>query len=202
MNENITIFIDMDDVLVNYAHNVAKHFGFGMEEFYERWPKGVYELYHAVGKPDKEVWDIVRKLPPEFWETMPEFSWSRQLWDHCNSIAYTEVLTAPVNCEGCLCGKWRWLQNFTKEESFDRYHIAKRKDKCGQWNHILIDDKEKNIDAFAKKGGQTILFPSHGNRLHPLRKDPMAYALPEIAKAVKMIEAQAEERAILSLRYL
>lgn len=187
------IYLDMDDVLVNYAFNVAKHFGLTMDELYARWPVGVYQIYHAVGKPDEDVWRQVRSQPPEFWASMPEFPWSRELFNFAKGLGdEMEILTSPINSWTCVAGKVQWLHKFAGDD-FYQYHIAKSKWDCAQYNHILVDDKEDNINRFCEKGGHGVLFPAHGNRLHAHKNDPMPLVAAELTKLAKWVRAREGE---------
>lgn len=182
------LFLDMDDVIVNYVHNVAKHYEIPLDEFYKRWPLGVYEIYHAIGKPDGEVWAEMREVSDEFWSTMPEFPWSRKFYDTCCQYGETLILTSPINSPTCLSGKLKWLYKFTGDPYFNNYIMTKMKWTCARWNHILIDDKEANVKQFIKEGGRAVLFPSHGNHLHDRLDDPCGYALAELAKVVAEVK--------------
>lgn len=188
------IYLDMDDVIVNYAYNVATHFGITMDELYQRWPVGVYQIYHAIGKPDEDVWNTIRRQPPEFWGTMPEFPWSRELFDLSNSLAETWILTSPINSWTCAGGKVQWLHKFAGED-FYQYIIGKPKWDCARWDKILVDDKEDNINKFAAAGGIGILFPAHGNRLHEHKNDPMSVVAPLLKEHVARIKAREKDDA-------
>lgn len=181
------LFIDLDSVVVDFVHNIAQHFKIPKDEFYRRWPVGVYDVYHAVGITNDELWAAMHQLDDSFWESMPEFSWSKELWEKCNTYGETHFLTAPVSNPACLAGKYKWMQNFTNDKEFNRYFIGKAKWCCARWNHILIDDKESNVSSFQREGGEAILFPAHGNKLHSLSQNPMPYFHEELDRIVHSI---------------
>jgi len=186
------VYLDMDDVLVNYAHNVAKHYNLTMDELYANWTPGVYQIYHALKQPDPEVWREIRSQPPEFWASMPQFAWSRELFDLCNSLGETWILTSPINAWSCAAGKVQWLHEFAGDD-FYQYHIGKAKWDLARWDKILIDDKEDNINQFRREGGIGILFPAHGNELHKHKNDPMSVVVPQLKENVERIKAKEIE---------
>lgn len=190
------IYLDMDGVLVDYPVAIAKFFEVPLDKLYENWPVGVYAIYHAIDRPDAEVWDAIRKAPDTVWTSMPEHAWARSLFDKCNETADTYVLSSPINSPTCVSGKVKWLHAFAGE-SFYKYILTHFKTNCARWDHILIDDKEQNVTDWETYGGEAILFPHHGNRLHALKKDPMSYVLPELERVQRRIACKAAERAAL-----
>lgn len=180
------IYLDMDDVLVNYAYSVAQHFNVPMAELYARWPRGEYQIYHGLGLPDKHVWEEIKRQPPEFWGNMPEFPWSRELFNLSRSLGETWILTSPINSWSCAGGKVQWLHKFAGEE-FYQYHIGKAKWDLGRWDKILVDDKEDNITQFVRDGGVGILFPAHGNKLSRHKDDPMSVVAPILKEHAALI---------------
>lgn len=180
------IFLDLDGVLVNYIPAIAAFFGVPVTELYSKWPPGVYEICHALGK-DKNVWAEVWDAPETIWSEMSEFPWARALFNKCNETAETFILTSPINSGTCVSGKVKWIHAFAGRE-YRKYILTHFKHNCARWDHVLIDDREDNIRLWEEEGGEGILFPSHGNRLYPMRDDPMGYLLPELSRVVDKVK--------------
>lgn len=181
------IFLDLDGVIVDYVPSMALFFGVPVDELYKRWTPGVYEICHALGK-DKNIWSEVWDAPETIWSEMPEFPWARELFNKCNETAETFILTSPINSGTCVSGKVKWIHTFAGRE-YRNYILTHFKFNCARWDHILIDDREDNINFWEAEGGKGILFPNHGNRLHPAKTDPMSYFIPELSRIVDQIKS-------------
>jgi len=176
------ILVDLDGVLVNTNISTAAALGMTLDEYLEKWPKGSWCVSEAFGQLAYDKWHEAASTSEEFWSEMPEYSWARRLWDACEKIAPTYILSC------CVSGKMKWIYRFTGDPKFNRAILTKTKETCARWNHVLIDDKEGNIDKFIEEGGEGVLFPSNGNRLHRHSKDPCAHVLPELESIVKRIK--------------
>jgi 5'(3')-deoxyribonucleotidase len=184
------IFLDLDGVIVDYVPGIAAFFGMPVDELYGKWPPGVYEICHALGK-GKDVWAEVWDAPETTWSEMPEFPWSRTLFEKCNETAETFILTSPINSGTCVSGKVKWIHSFAGRD-YRKYILTHFKYNCARWDHVLIDDREYNVGLWEKEGGEGILFPSHGNRLYQMKADPMSYLLPELDRVTSKIRRREQ----------
>jgi hypothetical protein len=128
-------FIDLDGVLADFdlhATNEGK--------------------YTADGKVK---WD---ELDYQWWITMPPCEGAKEFLDIAKKLSIVKFLTAPVPYTASFTGKADWIQAFIPERG--RFAlldliICRGKDKnfLAKPNHILIDDREKNIQEWVAAGG-------------------------------------------------
>lgn len=185
------IFLDMDGVIVDYVVNLSKLFNVPLDVMYSRWPAGVYSVHAALGVTDENTWKIIDGEPDEIWSTMPQYQWSRKLFDYCKAAGDTYILSAPRDCPGCFSGKAKWIYEFAGTD-FDKIHLTKFKWHCARYDRILIDDKEQNIAEWEEHGGHGILFPNHGNKLHRFKTDPLSHVIPELDRLTAKIKESKE----------
>ena len=188
------LYIDMDDVLVHLNVKIAESLGMSTDEMYSKWKRGAYDASAAFGVSSEEIWSIAFR-EKDFWGDLPAYSWAKDLWNTCNNLGPSYILTAPIYSVPelvpiCLSGKIKWLHRFTDNPKFENYVITRHKSHCAKWNHILIDDREKNINEFEAAGGVGVLFPAIGNKLHEHRKEAYSYILPELHEKVDKIKKQ------------
>jgi hypothetical protein len=190
------IYVDLDGVLVFLDAGIAECLGMTMDEMYSKWTKGIYSVSAGLNIPSIDIWKAAGKRSEDknFWAELPEYPWAKELWEKCNDLADTAILTAPIwSCPelvpACLSGKGMWMQKFTGNPKFDKYHITQAKQDCARWDRILIDDREENIAKFTEAGGKGILFPYHGNRLHHLKDNPLPVVFEELDRMINEIKS-------------
>lgn len=137
---DLVIFLDLDGVMADFDLHLKTE---GKRE-----------------ENGKTKWDA---LDEAWWTTMPPVSGARDFYDTVKSLATVKFLTAPVLSEECFSGKAIWIQRFLPEKgknalldliicpSKDKHFLAKS-------NHILVDDRQNNVDDWNKAGGIGILF--------------------------------------------
>jgi hypothetical protein len=76
------------------------------------------------------------------------------------------ILTNPRPEPGCIPGKLAWIRDYLPPWLHDQYLIGKPKHLCAYPEALLIDDCDKNVNAFRKHGGEAILVPRPWNSLH------------------------------------
>lgn len=144
------IYCDMDGVLCDFDRQFEKYFGKNPEEYKEK-----------VGK--KEFYQAISEKGEEFWETMPWMPEGKTLWnkikDH-NPI----IVTSPGTFRGSVEGKKIWIEKNLKpapaavkfEQAGEKQNVLQGKSKEEKAKSVLIDDYDKNIDAWKAVGGKTI----------------------------------------------
>lgn len=102
-------------------------------------------------------WDA---LDYEWWSTMPAYDGAKEFYDGLRSRGRTRMLTAPILNAGCFRGKAEWVKEF-RQNKFGLLDLvicrADDKELLARPNHILVDDRQKNIDGWVKAGGIGIL---------------------------------------------
>lgn len=136
----ITVFFDIDGVLGDFDRHLDAH---------------------GCRKPDGGTdWD---KLTLGWWTSMPAMRDAQAFFTAVAALTEARFLTAPVMSADCFYGKALWVEKFLPEEgkyALKRLIIAHAADKChlARANHVLIDDRQKNIDEWVAAGGIGILF--------------------------------------------
>lgn len=131
------IFSDLDGVLTDFDGHAKKH-----------------DKFDAKGNPK---WD---ELDLQWWKTMPAYDGAKEFYDALRERGRTRMLTAPIMNADSFRGKAEWAKEFRRSRfALLDLIIAKADDKnlLARPHHILVDDREKNIDAWVKAGGIGIL---------------------------------------------
>lgn len=184
----------MDGVVCDMVGQIAKLLKLDRDKIYRDWPRGAYTVAGGIGVDDKLLWAEIAKAGPEFWETIEEYPWTRELYSLCTSLCpCVRFLTAPTSDGSCPHGKMTWMQKFSGNKHFRHFIVTTFKQDCAKWNRILIDDKDQNYDEFTAEGGRVILFPQPWNKNHAHSADPMAYVRQELARQVRQIEEAIHE---------
>ena len=143
-------YCDMDGVLCDFDKQFQKNFGMLPKEFEEK--RGIPAFHKAINSKGQE-----------FWETMDWMPEGRALW---NKIKDYEpiIVTSPGSYKGAKEGKLVWIQNnlqpAPKDVRFERaghkQNVLEGKSEEEIKKSILIDDYDKNINAWKAAGGKTI----------------------------------------------
>jgi len=158
----MTIYCDMDGVVAS-------------------WEKARDNLV-GPGASKSQTWKAISKAGHSFWASIPEFKWSRKFYDDLKRTDDTCFLTSPSLDPSSCSGKLEWLQRFTEDRNFRNYIITNQKYRLAYGpGAILIDDKEKHVDAFNKKGGIGILFPRPYNRARDRADDPVSAVMETLS---------------------
>jgi 5'(3')-deoxyribonucleotidase len=178
------IYLDLDGVMVDIVSGVAKHYNMPLDQVYESWPKGVFDISKGFGVSPEKMWADIKKEGAEFWINLQPYPWANVLYDYCRSISATRFLTTPTEDPACLAGKLEWLYRFTGDRNFRDYGMMRHKSDCAQRGRVLIDDKERNCLDFEAAGGAAILFPRRWNRFYSFSENPLEYVLPQLRERI------------------
>jgi len=119
---------------------------------------------HAVqqGKRTADGQNKWDEIDRQWWVTMPAFAGAKEFYDAAKKMGVVKFLTAPALDAECFAGKADWVQSFVPEQgklilkhliicpSADKHYLAKP-------HHILVDDRESNIQEWIAAGGIGIL---------------------------------------------
>ena len=146
--KEITIFCDMDGVLVDFMGGIARHFGKKTVE------QGDIDKVLLTGVGTSKGWWV--SLDP-----MPD---AKTLWKYINQYDIQILSACPSICSddrAVIAGKKAWVKKHLKP-SPSKVNIVQRKDKktFAAPNHILIDDHIKNIRDFNSVGGVGVVHTS------------------------------------------
>jgi 5'(3')-deoxyribonucleotidase len=178
-----TVFVDMDDVLCDFAGGVCKLLGMPRKELEARRTPGEWNIEHLFGLSQQEFWAIIRKEGGvKFWMDLEPTPHYIELLRAVNSrFKQWFILTSPDRDPRCYAGKIAWAQHhlgtlYSKVIPTPHKWVVSQKDR------LLIDDREQNLIEFevclktgVSRGGCGLMFPHNGNRLHSLKHDPLSY---------------------------
>ena len=151
------IYSDMDGVLTDFDKSFEKYSkGIPPREYEKKFGKdGFWKLIDGEGKVG-------------FWVGMPWMEDAKQYWDYIKDYD-VELLSSPSRSETSRLGKRLWVRNnmpgikLTLAQAYNKKNYAEP-------NHILIDDRESNIDQWRAAGGIGILHTSAADTIQQLKK--------------------------------
>ena len=145
---NFSIFVDMDEVLVDFLLGIKQISGDELSQTFELKP----QLKHKILET------------PDFWKTLPKKPDCDELWNYIKKYN-PKILTAePIWDKSAKKGKWEWIQEHCPIPKTNFYCVP-RKDKqifatINAKSNILIDDYDKNCKEWENRGGIAILHTS------------------------------------------
>lgn len=143
----MTIFIDMDGVLVDFGGDVRR-----------RWPNKIWEDHFG---PDVEQ---LIAATPKFWEDLPWAHDGKELLEAVmNQPRRTQILSAYADWDQTSKdGKWKWWKRNVPDFPRKNINLVRRSEKqefalnmLGD-PEILVDDYHRNIIEWNNAGGRGI----------------------------------------------
>lgn len=188
------IFLDQDNVLVNFVLGASKLFNEDYRNLITRWTPGNYNMEDVIGVSRQEFLKTLENAGEKFWEELPAYPHAVDFYKYCSKLAPTYILTAPTDDPRCLSGKVKWFYRVFGE-GFDAYIMTRHKEMCARSTHILIDDLASNVSKFKEHGGQAILWPTHFNIRHKESSnalDVVKHELDNLAKRIILNNAACQ----------
>jgi len=139
------IFLDMDGVLVDFDQQFKDITGMYPKEF---------ELNHTIG----EFWKAIDKSGVGFWRGMKWMPGGESLYKRASQHDHA-LLSSPSRSETSKIGKRLWRRDKTPNTKLI-LSLSHLKKNYAAPNHILIDDRESNIQQWRDAGGIGILYKS------------------------------------------
>ena len=149
------LFVDMDQVLTDFDSRF---------EFFAGLSPREYEQKYGLNK----FWEIIGKVGADFWSKMSWMPEGKQLWDYIKKYN-PSILSAPSKEASSRYGKRLWVQEHIPGTPLILASREKKKNYAGK-NHILIDDREDNINEWVYAGGIGIQFKSTSQTISDLKK--------------------------------
>ena len=156
------IFLDLDGVVANF-------FGAALRvhdrlDLVDKWPKGEWDMAKVMGISEGNFWNGFDY--PEFWRTIPVYSWAEFLIGQLQKFAPITVATSPgLSCYAAT-SKIEWVRESLPViggPGFSDFLIGHQKHLLAKPGAVLIDDNETNCRRFKAAGGEAILFPQVWN---------------------------------------
>lgn len=158
LNEQQTykIFSDMDGVITDFNGRFSK--------YSDGIPPSEYEK--KFGK--EKFWELADGGGVAFWVGMPWMSDGKQYWDYIKKYD-VELLSSPSRSNTSRLGKRLWVRNNLPGIKLTLAQAAKKQNYAAP-NHILIDDRESNIEQWKSQGGIGILHTSAADTINQLKQ--------------------------------
>jgi 5'(3')-deoxyribonucleotidase len=157
INENTTIYLDMDGVLADFFEALARF----------------YNVDHWKEINNKEK-SVLALKGTDFFYTLDPFETTFELISHVAEISADNwgICSSPLrgDRDNSAYHKRRWLESHDIMPDLDKLIFTGMKEKYAT-NHIdgssniLIDDKPTNIQSWEAKGGVGILYQANENDL-------------------------------------
>jgi hypothetical protein len=148
------IFSDMDGVITDFNNRYKNYAGMMPAEYEKKFGKDKF-------------WELADKEGVAFWVGMPWMEDGKEYWNYIKDYD-VELLSSPSRSETSRLGKRLWVRNnlpgikLTLAQAYNKRNYAAP-------NHILIDDRESNIEQWREKGGIGILHTSAANTIQQLK---------------------------------
>jgi hypothetical protein len=122
-----------------------------------------------LGREEFSTSKFWKSIPRHVWAQCPESEELSWLLGHCEALVGKEnicLLTATTLDPECPAGKLEWIHKFMPKWMHRQYLLGPFKTFTASSDTLLIDDADKNIDAFRKAGGRTLIVPRPWNSFH------------------------------------
>jgi len=180
------IFLDLDGVLADWIGGVCRLYGID-RSLAENTTGPYQDISDVLGVSTNALWRAVDEAGSRFWAELDRYPWARPLFEYCEAIAPTTILTSPSWHPTSLSGKLEWLNRHLRwrgEKAFRQYLIGPDKVACARPGALLIDDRDSQCEAFRAAGGSAILFPQPWNKMRD-RKDRAGHVYDELGSMAK-----------------
>jgi len=162
-----TIFLDCDGVFSDFVNPILRVLGYPfVGDICHSWTWGhVMDIFPSLGTSWLEV---SKFCTYEFWANLPWTIDGREIlkvvWERFRPNE-TMMLTRPMNNDESYSGKAQWVLCNMPELRYRLVptHVPKE-EFAGDFNHLLIDDSQSNVERFIKAGGSAILVPRPWNQ--------------------------------------
>lgn len=168
--------VDLDGVLVNFHDGLLKVHQIDCPYLSDRSHLGEWDIYGAIQKqklkagnkeiPKEKFWAPC--LTKEFWvelQPTPEYQQVLKIVEDAVGFTHIALLTSPFWSAECIYGKMLWVEKYLPHYK-GKLLIGSAKEFCAARDRVLIDDADKNINAFSRNGGLGILYPQLWNSKH------------------------------------
>lgn len=175
------IFLDKDEVLVDFVGAALKIHGRTFAEVEPNWTPGTWGMYEPLGLTPEEFWKPIAEAGKDFWTGLEAKPWIYSLLALVRKHALSGwwIVSAPSREDSSRIGKIEWMERFFGA-GFARYHLRSDKEALAEPGAVLIDDREETVEKFRAAGGKGIVFPAYHNSLHALRETPLAYVREQL----------------------
>ena len=150
------IFSDMDGVLTDF------------DESFKKASDGIAPRDYEKKFGKDKFWELIDGGGVGYWVGMPYMPDGERYWDYIKGYD-VELLSSPSRSNTSRLGKRLWVRNNMPGVKLTLAQAYLKKNYAAP-NHILIDDRESNIDQWRAAGGIGILHTSASDTIRQLKK--------------------------------
>ena len=151
------IFSDMDGVLTDF------------DKSFKKYSKGIAPTDYEKKFGKEKFWELIDgKGKVGFWVGMPWMEDGQTYWNYIKDYD-VELLSSPSRSATSRLGKRLWVRNNMPGIKLTLAQ-ARNKQNYAAPNHILIDDRESNIEQWKSQGGIGILHTSAADTISKLKE--------------------------------
>jgi 5'(3')-deoxyribonucleotidase len=167
-----TIFIDLDGVIVDFTTPALRKHGVTIRDESGYPADCEWDILQACNKlrgrerrfnsnplTAAEFWDA---FDYDFWYGLPLYPGASTFVKNLEQWGDIYFATTPALSSDCVAGKYDWVKKHFPEYR-SKLVICTHKEVLAGPNTILIDDRDKNCEAFEKAGGIAIPVPRPWN---------------------------------------
>lgn len=197
MKANHIVYLDCDQVLTDFIAGSLAAVGIHYPGT-RNWPKGwTYNYFRQAGTTREEV---NQHCGPNFWANLPWMADGREILAEVLARFYPQelmVLTTPMPNNGSYSGKMIWFEK-NCPELYERVvpTLVPKEEFAYDFNTILIDDCQDNVEAFINAGGAAILVPRPWNPHDGIyaRGEAVSYVAERMDAWIDLVNHPAKNR--------
>lgn len=191
------VYLDCDGVFADFVTGILKAMDYPWPG-YMKWPWGhVFDIFPLIGTDWQEASTY---CDSDFWANLTWMEDGRdilaEVWKRFRP-SECMMLTNPMNHDDSYTGKARWVTYNIPElrRRLVPTHISKA-EFAFDFNCLLIDDSQENVEAFIKAGGAAILVPRPYNDLDKIffDGDTVSYVAEKMDKWIDIVKHPAKNR--------
>lgn len=164
IREEYKLFCDLDGVMADFSKGIQDQLGLPHNE----------NRYEKDAAYRKEMWNRIeeyKKKGGELWYNLEMLPDAMTLWNFIKNKNPTFLTATGTSFkDNTKDQKARWIKKHFGNVPYIMVPAAKEKSKHAKENYILIDDKNKALEPWKKKGGIGILHTSAANTIDELKK--------------------------------
>lgn len=166
------ILLDMDGVLSDFTARALQVHGLPPDP-------SVFAKDHYAGLGKEEFWRKINISGTLFWHSLPKTKEADAIVSL--AVAYfgasnIGIATSPSfsTLSNCLTGKTSWMYKEFPALA-EKLIFVDHKELLASPYHLLIEDQNKNVDAFMRAGGDAVLVPRPWNRMSFMEPNTLPY---------------------------
>lgn len=197
MGTDLKCLLDLDGVLADFVSAVCRAH-FRKNPFLRKENHGKYFMHELWNISENDFWKPLCGL--DFWANVPMMPDAHEILKVVEDFFGIDnicILTSPSADPLSASGKLAWIQKHLPDYR-RRFLIGPRKEFCAGPRRVLLDDWEKNTDAFNKAGGIGFIVPRRWNRMYFCCDKPVA---PQLEIDLGSIDIELKERKHERLNY-